>query len=86
MFLIIYLHCHVCHFLAVNIPLRLDKGLHNVFRSTKRKLNSPVSNSSGALNRITEDSLTQGLPRPKVNIFTNSNQKKNTCIQLCLFF
>ena len=52
MFLIIYLHCHVCHFLTVNIPLRLDKGLHNVFRSTRRKLKFTIITSSVAHKHI----------------------------------
>lgn len=34
--------------------------------------NSIVSNSSRPLNRSAEDSVLQGQPRPKVNIFTNS--------------
>ena len=41
--------------------------------------------SSRPLNRSTEDSYIRGQPRPKVNIFTNSSQKK-TCVQLCLLF
>ena len=46
---------------------------------------SPVSNSSRPLNGSAEGSFKQGQPRPKVNIFTNSSEKK-TCVQLCLLF
>ena len=47
--------------------------------------NFPVLNSSRLLKRSCEDSFIQGQPPPKVNIFTNSSQKK-TFVQLCLLF
>lgn len=33
----VYLHSHVSHFLTVNIPLRFNKRLNNIFRSTRNK-------------------------------------------------
>ena len=60
-----------------------DHDDHDVFAFTI----CPVSNSSRPLNRSTENSFIQGWPRPKVNVFTNSCQKKRprlkkTCVQL----
>ena len=62
-----------------------DLRLATKFNCEPASFNSPVSNSSRPLNRSTEDSYIRGQPRPKVNIFTNSSQKK-TCVQLCLLF
>ena len=49
-----------------------DHDDHDVFAFTI----CPVSNSSRPLNRSSENSFIQGWPRPKVNVLTNSCQKK----------